>query len=49
MLVSQTAHQRSALAVLIAFHILIIIASNYLVQLPAEQGDRQLHLSLIHI
>ncbi len=34
MLVSQTAHQRSALAVLIAFHILIIIASNYLVQLP---------------
>lgn len=34
MLVSQTAHQRSALAVLIVFHILIIIASNYLVQLP---------------
>ncbi|PYC25993.1 7-cyano-7-deazaguanine/7-aminomethyl-7-deazaguanine transporter [Pseudomonas alcaligenes] len=34
MLVSQTAQQRSALAVLIAFHILIIIASNYLVQLP---------------
>lgn len=34
MLVSQTAYQRSALAVLIAFHILIIIASNYLVQLP---------------
>ena len=34
MLVSQTAHQRSALTVLIAFHILIIIASNYLVQLP---------------
>lgn len=34
MLVSHTAQQRSALAVLIAFHILIIIASNYLVQLP---------------
>ena len=34
MLVSQTAHQRSALAVLIAFHIAIVIASNYLVQLP---------------
>lgn len=28
------AHQRTALVCLIAFHILIIIASNYLVQLP---------------
>jgi uncharacterized integral membrane protein (TIGR00697 family) len=34
MLLPHAAHQRSALAVLIAFHILIIIASNYLVQLP---------------
>ncbi|TXH94099.1 MAG: 7-cyano-7-deazaguanine/7-aminomethyl-7-deazaguanine transporter [Pseudomonas sp.] len=34
MLLPIAAHQRPALAVLIAFHILIIIASNYLVQLP---------------
>ncbi|MDG9922681.1 MULTISPECIES: 7-cyano-7-deazaguanine/7-aminomethyl-7-deazaguanine transporter [unclassified Pseudomonas] len=34
MLLPHSAHQRPALAVLIAFHILIIIASNYLVQLP---------------
>jgi len=30
------AQQRRALAVLIAFHVLVIIASNYLVQLPVD-------------
>ena len=34
MLLPHSGQQRSALAALIAFHILIIIASNYLVQLP---------------
>ena len=34
MLLPHAAQQRPALAALIAFHILIIIASNYLVQLP---------------